>query len=277
MPGRTRMDLYRRSRQVEMPEMPGEEKEQGSWSERPDARRLWPRLLTGLLAGAAATWIMTNYQVKSEDWLKQVSSPANEQHEPGGQSQAQRQSHDNPTVTVAHHLSRALRGRDVSQRHKQLAGNLVHYGFGTLNGALFALLSDLLPWRMPLRGLAFGAGLWAAADETTLPALGFSGWWPDYPVSAHVKGLAAHLVYGLSLDLIHSGMREVQERIALPDFDAVGLAEAEDDEFLNRPYDEVLDEEFPGRSARPAAQFRPRAYRAEEAYEQEQPGRKRAA
>lgn len=271
MPGRTRMDLYKRSRQVELPELPGEE------SERPGSRRLWPRLLTGLLAGAAATWIMTNYQVKAEEWLRRASSPARGHNEPGAQSQAPQESHENSTVTVANHLSRALRGRNVSERHKQLAGNLVHYGFGTINGGLFALLGDLLPLRMPLRGLAFGAGLWAAADETTLPALGFSGWWPDYPVSAHARGLAAHLVYGLSLDLVHSGMREIQERLALPDFDSVGLAEAEDDQFLDRPYDEVLDEEFPGRAARPAAQFRPRAYRAEEAYEQEQPGRKRAA
>jgi uncharacterized membrane protein YagU involved in acid resistance len=52
------------------------------------------------------------------------------------------------------------------------------------------------------RGLAFGAALWATADEAMLPLLGLSRAPTRYPASAHAMSLAGHLVYGLTVDVV---------------------------------------------------------------------------
>ena len=62
--------------------------------------------------------------------------------------------------------------------------------------------------RPPLAtGLAFGALLWAVSDELLVPLLGLSRSPARYPASSHVKGLAAHLVYGLSTEVVWRAAR----------------------------------------------------------------------
>ena len=71
--------------------------------------------------------------------------------------------------------------------------------FGTLQGAVYGAVTEftngsggLLP------GLLFGTSLFVVADEITVPALGLSGKLTESPLSSHLYGFAAHLVYGVA-------------------------------------------------------------------------------
>jgi hypothetical protein len=51
------------------------------------------------------------------------------------------------------------------------------------------------------------------ADEMVTPALGFSAPDRDYPLSTHLRGLVAHLVFGLGVAAVtETGWRLLRQR-----------------------------------------------------------------
>jgi uncharacterized membrane protein YagU involved in acid resistance len=55
----------------------------------------------------------------------------------------------------------------------------------------------------------FGTGLFVAADEVAVPALGLSKSPREYPLSTHLYGLASHLVYGFTAEYVRRGVRRL--------------------------------------------------------------------
>jgi uncharacterized membrane protein YagU involved in acid resistance len=271
--GRTQFEIFQRSQQ------PQESSRRQPFRATPQpeqtgGRRLWKGLLSGLVAGGAATCAMTIYQVKSQEWIKRRPSASGPRQLPSVQPHSQ----ENPTIAMADRISRAVRGRDVHAGHRQLAGNIVHYAFGILQGGIFGLISESVPLSPPLRGLAYGTLLWGAVDETALPALGLARWWPDYPAAVHANALGAHLVYGASLDLVQGGLRELMDMSTRDQAEEKQLAGAERKSFgwleLIRPRPAARRSPATRRQGR----FHLEDYAAEEAYEREQPtGYRRAA
>jgi uncharacterized membrane protein YagU involved in acid resistance len=76
---------------------------------------------------------------------------------------------------------------------------------GAAYGAVIARTRRLTP----AAGLMFGAGVFAGADEIGVPLAGLSGPPTQYPISSHLEALAAHLVYGVTADLVRRGLRAV--------------------------------------------------------------------
>ena len=145
----------------------------------------------GALAGAAATAAMTpltTYLAR-----RQPASASRQEKAVTERLGA------SPTVKVAQKAASAL-GTWISPAKRSLAGDIVHYGFGTFWGAALGALASR--WK-PLpagTGVALGILLWMSMDEGALPALGLSGKASEYPRETHVRGLAGHLVYGVVLD-----------------------------------------------------------------------------
>jgi hypothetical protein len=105
------------------------------------------------------------------------------------------------TVRAAEAAVRAVGARLPHRRARVLGGKVIHYGYGGAWGAAFALAARALPWRPPLAtGAAFGILLWLLSDELLVPLFGFSRLPSRYPASSHLKGLAAHLVYGVATE-----------------------------------------------------------------------------
>jgi len=94
----------------------------------------------------------------------------------------------------------------IASERKNLAGNIVLYGFGTSMETADGFVAEMQPKASPAAGLPFGMALCAAADEAAVPALGLSDSATLTPARAHVTGLASHLVYGVSTDLIRRGL-----------------------------------------------------------------------
>jgi uncharacterized membrane protein YagU involved in acid resistance len=148
-------------------------------------KRLLQGTIAGLAGGLAGSVAMTQFQTL---WSR-LNPPS-----PGP--------HDDPaTVKAARSLF------PVPDDRKNTAGNLVHYSFGTLNGAIYGAAAEKSRATNPAMGLIFGAALFAVADELLVPAMGWSKSPARYPLKTHLYGLASHLVYGATTDLVRRGIR----------------------------------------------------------------------
>jgi len=87
------------------------------------------------------------------------------------------------------------------------AGPLVHYAFGTAMGALYGAVVERRRRVTPVAGPLFGSALFLSADEIGVPLAGLSGLPTEYPFSTHLEALAAHLVYGVTADVVRRGLR----------------------------------------------------------------------
>ncbi len=128
---------------------------------------------------AAATWIDAKLGKNSDGSTDTASDEAAE----GSPAVVARRLADRLGVTLTHERAMEL-------------GNRIHWVYGAQWGLPF----ELSPLRHgPLSGATYGALLWLGSDELLLWALGIAGKPTDYPISSHVKALAAHAVYGIAL------------------------------------------------------------------------------
>jgi putative membrane protein len=161
----------------------------------------WKGLAAGLAGGLAATFVMTQFQelsAKLEKKLKESQGNGGEKKKKG----------EDATVKAASKVSRKVLHHPLTPGEKKKAGPAVHYGFGTLTGAAYGVLAELVPGVTLGAGAPFGTALWVGADEIAVPAFGLSGPPWESPPSVHVKALAAHLVYGVTAE----GVRKLVRR-----------------------------------------------------------------
>lgn len=110
---------------------------------------------------------------------------------------ASRAAGEPPTQKVAS-FAAGLFGYRLDANQKRLGANLVHYATSAVWGGAFGLLPQRVRRPVLLAGLGAGAVLWLLEDELLLTALGLAPKPSAYPLSSHLKGLAAHLVWGAS-------------------------------------------------------------------------------
>jgi hypothetical protein len=151
--------------------------------------------IAGALAGLGASWMMS----EAYGPIMRAGSARTLRREQEAQAGM-----PPSTVRAAEAAARAVGTALPDWRARALGGKAVHYGYGVAWGAGFALAARALRarWRPPLAtGLAFGALLWVVSDELLVPLFGFSREPAQYPPSSHLKGLVAHLVYGVATDV----------------------------------------------------------------------------
>jgi hypothetical protein len=141
---------------------------------------------------------MTGFQNLSSALRKRQSNANSSEAEK--KRSAQQASDEPATVKAAKAISRKVFRHPLSASQKGRAGSAAHYLFGTFGGVAYNTLSRKLPLAEAGHGTLFGAGLWAIADETLVPASGLSKAPTQYPLSTHAYGLASHLVFGLAAD-----------------------------------------------------------------------------
>jgi putative membrane protein len=175
----------------------------------------WKGAAAGLVAGLAATYVMTQFQElsgKLEKKLKEDDDSRHPQHSAKrgkGESAEGEKKGDDATVKAADAISRGLFHHQLSREEKKVAGPAMHYGFGALTGAAYGALAELVPevtWGV---GAPFGTAVWLGADEVAVPAFGLSGPPWESPPSVHARALGAHLVYGLATE----GVRRLVRRL----------------------------------------------------------------
>ena len=105
---------------------------------------------------------------------------------------------------------------DASEGSQDVAASLAHVAFGAGGGAAFALASRALRLSVPLpvQGVVFGLGVWAASYKGWVPALGALPDADDDRRDRQRTMIAAHVVYGAVLGSLE-GWR--QRRFAVED------------------------------------------------------------
>jgi hypothetical protein len=146
--------------------------------------------LMGAAAGVVGTWMMSPAQKAATKLQSDRSRQLEKEGSPGVTA----------TALTARRLAKPF-GIELDDERAERAGLWVHYFHGAQMGALFGALAHR--WRAPtiLRGLIFGFGLWLFVDEGAVPALGLAPPPQKFPLSTHLKALAAHLAFGTGTDV----------------------------------------------------------------------------
>lgn len=167
-----------------------------------DGRCVAKGVLAGLIGGLVGTIAMTQFQNAwslAQKELKERQGETGRTEEDQEENSSQEEKED-ATMKAAGKVA-GLAGYELSHEQKKKAGPVVHYSFGTLQGGLYGAVLDLAHCDGGLvAGLILGAALFVAADEIGVPAAGLSGKPSETPLSAHLYGLASHLVYGVSAE-----------------------------------------------------------------------------
>lgn len=175
-----------------------------------------PAIATGLAAGALATYAMDQFlklassgqkALEKQKKLAEGESQWAVAHEQALEEQKESE-HEGSTEKVARKLAESA-GHHLSPETKKTAGQAVHYGFGTLVGALYGVTAELLPEATTGAGAAFGTALFLTADEIAVPAFRLGPPPQEVPFTSHLEYWAAHVVYGLTLDLSRSLLRRM--------------------------------------------------------------------
>lgn len=159
-------------------------------------------LLAGAVGGLAGTVVMTLFQ----NAITRLSSPLTRTR--GFERRERTQDDSDPaTVQAADTVSRLVIGRTIQQEHRNLAGQAMHYGFGTSMGMLYGVTAEYAPVATVGSGSAFGTVLMVGADEVAVPLAGFSDSPTQTPASTHLYALAAHVVYGITCEQVRRRVR----------------------------------------------------------------------
>ena len=112
-----------------------------------------------------------------------------------------------PAHQVAHLVVKALTGRGLTPAGRVVGGEVVHYAFGAVVGGFYGGLAEYAPWTTAGIGTVFGTGVFLAADETSMPALGLVNKPWEETLAAQTEHYLAHLLFGISAELTRRAVR----------------------------------------------------------------------
>ena len=177
---------------------------------------VWKGLVAGLAAGLVGGWVMNRFQslssrlIGDEEYSEHAHSPkqsgrtedaAREKETGGGE--------DTPgNIRLASEISEKVFDRELNPAEKKAGGQVVHYAFSAVTGALYGAMAELTPAVSAGVGAPFGAAVWVLADQIVLPATGLSEPPAAYPVKKNAYSLAAHFVYGVATETARRALRQ---------------------------------------------------------------------
>ena len=181
-------------------------------------------MVAGAIAGCAASWLMTKFS-PGHEMRSQAQPPSRAEETDEKRRRTGKHQHrldkqrlvaedrgvvvEEPTVTAAEAISRRYFEHDLTEGEKRIVGPAVHYAYGSLVGAMYGGLAELLPSVSMGMGLPFGATLWLLGDEIAVPALGLGKGPTEIPAEKHADSLAGHFAYGATTDLLRRVLRHI--------------------------------------------------------------------
>jgi uncharacterized membrane protein YagU involved in acid resistance len=187
-----------------------------------DAGEVLKGAAAGFIGGLVATLVLDGMQrVMSEPNRRgqqqsngQRSTRMNRQqprHPDQGTSNSQKQQHgdeqDQPPERVATIVAEKVAHKRLNAKERAVGGAAVHLGFGTFVGTLYGAAAEAAPVVTIGGGTAYGAAVWALADETAVPLMGLAKPPKQRALSEHTTSFVGHLVYGSVLELVRRGVR----------------------------------------------------------------------
>ena len=175
-------------------------------------------LVAGIVGGLVASAVMNEFQkFLSKKMLDEERSHGAQSLQQGAphrgagrmlEKHGKEDSADDAAERLASTISVGVFDHELTEREKDIAGTVFHYAYGTSMGAVYGAAAEVLPQTTTGLGLPYGALIWVGADEGIVPLLGLSKTSAEYPLSIHVSALAAHLVYGLTVEIVRTAVRK---------------------------------------------------------------------
>ncbi len=162
-------------------------------------------IAAGVAGGLIAAWVMERFQAALPRVRQTIAEPQPSYIYTGARQSSE--TTEPATVKAAAAISSTVLRRRLRPHEKEVAGEVVHYAVGAIAGGVYGAISEYLPEVRLGAGSVFGATLWALSDEIGVPLSGLSRPPQDYPLRVHASALGAHLVYGLSTELLRSALR----------------------------------------------------------------------
>ncbi len=165
----------------------------------------WKGILAGAAGGFVAAWAMEQFQQRFSRMagdradLGQRASGRPEGWDARSQDQVSGQS-SSATERAADAGAHALASRPLDADRRAAAAQALHYAFGIGVGAVYGALADTDPRVTQFGGIAFGLGVWAAADEISTALFGLAPAPIERPPLAHTYSVLSHVVYGLTTE-----------------------------------------------------------------------------
>ena len=177
----------------------------------PDKRHPVRGVLAGAVGGLVAAWVMNEFVAGPGVQLQKAIQSDEENRQQQQQERAREQSGEpqiDATMKTADAIvNTATGGRHLSLEEKQKDGPIVHYAFGAIMGGIYGGLAEYSPLVRSGFGTSFGSVLFATADLIAVPALHLSGSSADAPASSYAVPYAAHVVYGVTTELVRRFVR----------------------------------------------------------------------
>lgn len=148
-------------------------------------------ILADLGIGAVAGYVGTKAMEPVSMWLYERESEADRAREDAARP--------GPPYRLAAQNTTRLIGLNLSEAALDKAGLVFHYGLGASWAPTYALLRRTTGLGPVAAGLASGAAMSAIVDEGLTPAIGASAPNSAYPLATHVRGVVAHLAFGLAV------------------------------------------------------------------------------
>jgi len=171
-----------------------------------DDRNVAAGILAGVIGGLVGTWAMSEFQGM---WSRVIDGE--EPQSAAGRHDArdwqERHEEQNANEITAQVIARETINRPLTREELAVAAPAVHYGFGGAVGALYGGLREVSPAIRKLGGSGWGTAVWIGGDEIAMPLLGLADRDKDYPLEAHAQSFAAHIVYGVTTEVVRRGIR----------------------------------------------------------------------
>jgi hypothetical protein len=148
-------------------------------------------LVRGAVAGVVGTTAMTALQELVIKLRKHttvdIDTMGHEETDPWSKAPA--------PARVGRLIVEGVFGKEVPPERIPLFTNVMHWGFGTTMGPMYAVAERALGGTRILGGPLFGLGVWAQSYATLVPLGLYKPPW-RYPAKSIAKDVSYHLVYG---------------------------------------------------------------------------------
>jgi uncharacterized protein DUF1440 len=171
-----------------------------------ESRKIAKGALAGAIGGVAGTWAMSEFQ----GWWSRAVHGREPQSAAGRHDARDWQEFaegQNANELAAQTIAAGAINRPLTRSELAPAAAAVHYTFGAVMGGLYGALWEVSPRTRRAGGTAFGTAVWALADEVAVPLTGLSRPTIDQPPERHAHAFAAHIVFGVTAEMVRRGVR----------------------------------------------------------------------
>jgi uncharacterized protein DUF1440 len=174
----------------------------------------WKGFVAGAVGGFVASWAMERFQQRFSHVTGDRADPA---QRAGGRPEAwDARTQDQLSGQSESATERAAEGavsiagqRALHPAMRASAAQALHYVFGIGVGAAYGALAESNPRVTRFGGVAFGLGVWAAADEISMALFGLAPPPRERTSLAHTYSVLSHVVYGLTTEAVRHASRTV--------------------------------------------------------------------